>query len=208
MLVAMTSEATGVRVAGRADAGRLAGALAQAFWDDPLVEFLLPDGVASRERRLQTLFTMTMRSPLAKGHVYTAGDGCAAAVWKPPGAWQDTPADLARSLPLGVRALRGRAVRGLSFLLDVEKQHPKDPPHWYLAVLGTEPDSQGKGHGSALLRPILERCDTEGLPAYLESSKERNVPFYERHGFRVTREHDVKKGGPRLWLMWREPRDN
>ncbi len=62
--------------------------------------------------------------------------------------------------------------------------HPHEP-HWYLATLGTAVEQQGKGVGGALLRPVLEHCDAEGLPCYLESSKERNVPFYRRHGFEV-----------------------
>ena len=52
------------------------------------------------------------------------------------------------------------------------------------AILGVEPDAQGQGLGSQVLRPMLDRCDSEGVPAYLESSKATNVPFYERHGFR------------------------
>ena len=84
-------------------------------------------------------------------------------------------------------------------------KHPASPPHWHLAVLGTEPEAQGKGRGSSVLQPVLDRCDRDGEPAYLESSKEGNVPFYERHGFRVTERLDVPKGGPSLWLMWRDP---
>ena len=52
---------------------------------------------------------------------------------------------------------------------------------------------------------VLERCDEEGIPAYLESSNARNVPFYRRHGFGVTTELQIPGGGPMLWLMWREP---
>ena len=52
-----------------------------------------------------------------------------------------------------------------------EKKHPTQP-HWYLGILGTDTVHQGKGVGSALMQPILERCDAEGLPAYLESSRE------------------------------------
>jgi hypothetical protein len=56
-----------------------------------------------------------------------------------------------------------------------------------------------------MLRPVLEQCDSDGVAAYLESSKERNIDFYARHGFRVTRELRLPRG-PRVWPMWREPR--
>ena len=78
-------------------------------------------------------------------------------------------------------------------------------PHWYLSTLGTDPEAQGRGLGSAMLAPVLGLCDEDGWPAYLESSKESNIPFYERHGFRVTGEIQVPDG-PKLWPMLRPPR--
>ena len=83
--------------------------------------------------------------------------------------------------------------------------HPKAEPHWYLAFLGIEPSEQGKGLGSALLRPVLERCDSEGTPAYLETSNERNLPFYQRHGFEVVQQCGIPDG-PHFWGMWRVAR--
>jgi ribosomal protein S18 acetylase RimI-like enzyme len=77
-------------------------------------------------------------------------------------------------------------------------------PHCYLAILGVDPEAQRRGLGSRLLRPVLARCDRERVPAYLESSKEANIAFYERHGFAVTDEVALPRG-PRLWLMWRRP---
>ena len=89
-------------------------------------------------------------------------------------------------------------------LRQVERTHPAAPRHFYLAVLGIDPPQQGRGLGSALLAPVLELCDGEAVHAYLESSKERNVDFYSRHGFRVTREIRLPKGPP-MWGMLREP---
>ena len=40
--------------------------------------------------------------------------------------------------------------------------------------MGFEPEWQGRGLSTALLRPVLERCDDEKLPAYLEASSPRN----------------------------------
>ena len=86
----------------------------------------------------------------------------------------------------------------------IDRHHLREP-HYYLAVLGTEPEKQGKGFGAAMLAPVLDRCDAEGALAYLESSKERNIPFYERHGF-VVQETLQLPDGPPLWPMIREPR--
>jgi ribosomal protein S18 acetylase RimI-like enzyme len=104
-------------------------------------------------------------------------------------------------------ALGLTGLRRLTALAEVDAHHPREP-HWYLAVLGTDPAHQGRGFGSAVMEPVLARADEEGLGCYLESSKESNVAFYARHGFRVTQELDLAKGaGPRLWLMWRDPRE-
>jgi ribosomal protein S18 acetylase RimI-like enzyme len=87
----------------------------------------------------------------------------------------------------------------------MEQRHPYDPPHWYLFILGVEQAAQGQGLGSALLAHMLARVDADGMPAYLESSKERNLALYGRHGFEVTAEV-VIPSGPRIWPMWREAR--
>jgi GNAT superfamily N-acetyltransferase len=72
-------------------------------------------------------------------------------------------------------------------------------------VLGTEPEAQGQGLGSAVLGGVLEQCDRDGVGAFLESSKERNIDFYARHGFRVREEIRLLRGPP-MWSMWRDPR--
>lgn len=56
-----------------------------------------------------------------------------------------------------------------------------------------------------LLREILACADTDGVPAYLESSNERNLPLYERNGFRVIGDLRALGHGPTIWRMWREP---
>jgi GNAT superfamily N-acetyltransferase len=192
---------TDVRKATAADVPRVSEALGRAFWDDPVMRFLIPRSDAN----LQTLMKLETKSALKHDHAYMSADGTAAALWKPPGRWRTSMGELLSMAPLTIGALRGRLLLGLSVLTAVEKKHPNDPPHWYLAVLGTEPDAQGKGLGSAVLQPVLSECDAKGEPAYLESSKERNIPFYERHGFKVTEEIGLPKGGPPVWGMWRDP---
>jgi GNAT superfamily N-acetyltransferase len=72
--------------------------------------------------------------------------------------------------------------------------------------VGVEPESQGRGMGSALLYPVLSRCDADGMAAYLEASTPRNRPLYERDGFKVTDEFKIARGAaPTMWRMWRTP---
>ena len=92
-----------------------------------------------------------------------------------------------------------------SVLIEMAEVHPSDP-HWYLEILGTHPDWQRRGIASAVLAPVLGTCDADGLPAYLETQLESNVPFYRRHGFEVIGTKQLPDGGPNMWLMWREVR--
>ena len=141
---------------------------------------------------------------LSHGACFTDAECAGAALWNPPGRWRMTVAQILRGSPGFVTALGTKVPRALRTLATVQRAHPL-APHYYLAVLGTRPEKQGKGLGSSLLRPILDRCDAEGLSAYLESSKEINIPFYQRHGFNVTGEIHLPDG-PVVWPMWRDKR--
>jgi ribosomal protein S18 acetylase RimI-like enzyme len=195
---------TDVRQATAADLPVISASLAKAFHDDPVMLHILPERLRSQPARLRGLMRIEAKSSLQYGSVWTTEDRQATAIWKPPNKWKLGGVELLKQAPGTLAVLRGRVGVGLSVLNMIEKQHPETPPHWHLAVLGTEPAGQGKGKGSAVLQPVLDRCDRDGEGAYLESSKERNVPFYERHGFRVTEELTIEDG-PTLWLMWRDP---
>ena len=87
-----------------------------------------------------------------------------------------------------------------------EAAHPREEPHYYLSLLGTDPAQRGRGLGLALLADNLARVDAEGAPAYLEASNPANVPLYERHRFEVIGHFDLPDGGPRVHTMWRAAR--
>jgi GNAT superfamily N-acetyltransferase len=192
------------RIATRADVPALASALAAAFRSDPVWRWITGADPERWDARAPRAFGAEVAVKLPYGHTYTVDDRVGAALWAPPATWRGTVGDglrVARPM-LGLCGLAGSR-RGIGVLRATEKAHPKGD-HWYLAVLGTDPDHQGRGIGSALLQPVLERCDLDGTGAYLESSKPENVPFYERHGFRTT--DVITPGGcPPLTLMWRDP---
>ena len=182
------------------------GAMARAFHDDPVMTWIFPDE-AMRRRRLPPFFASAIRGNMRQGNtevIVTGGQVLGCAIWLAPGTWRPPLRRQLMATPSVILRLRSRlAVASTTYgaLLAV---HPQKP-HWYLSGIGTDPPVQGTGVGGALMRSRLARCDATREAAYLESSKESNVPFYERHGFRVTRELVIPGGGPRFWLMWREP---
>jgi GNAT superfamily N-acetyltransferase len=199
-----------VRTATSADVAAAASTLAAAFQDDPVFSSLLTDP-ARRPARLARFFTTIGRIQLPYGHIYVApGAGTdppdGVAIWAPPEHWKLPTSTVVRTLPDLTRVFGTKTVTALGVLTTMEKRHPPDPPHWYLEFLGTAPHRQGQGVGAAVLAPVLERADAEGVPAYLENSNPVNLPFYSRLGFNVTGTFTAGKHGPTMWSMWREPR--
>lgn len=195
-----------VRPATLEDVPALGAVWGRAFRDDPLWSWIVRDRPEERERRMTRFFTATARQWVRHSirEVWTTRAREGAAAWSPPGSLKEPAGKMLTATPAIVAALRGGLRRSLAVYALVLEHRPPEP-HWYLEILGTDPASQGRGVATAVIGPVLERCDREGLPAYLETETEANVPFYERRGFRVTGEVDVPKGGPHMWLMLRPP---
>ena len=194
---------TAVRHALPEDLGSLERPLVAAFHDDPWVAWMYPDD-AARPEQSGAFFRLALEAGLKRGHTYaTAGDE-AVAVWSPPGIDVFDETEVGSIMTMLGEQLGDWAGVVAEGLLSLAAHHP-DEPHFYLLALGTDPSAQGKGHGSTLIGHILSVCDAQVLPAYLESSNIRNVPFYERHGFEVVTEVKMPQGPP-LRPMYRAPR--
>lgn len=186
------------------DVAVLATRLAAAFEDDPGLSWALRDP-ATRPGKLERSFELLMRRVwLPRGMGHTTQGQVGAALWLPPGQWQLSIGLQLRLLPSMVGVARLAIWRVLAMNAVAERRHPVTP-HWYLALLGVDPPSQGRGYGPHLMRPVLERCDEGSVPAYLETGTERNVALYESQGFRVRDEFRLPAGGPSVWCMWRDP---
>jgi GNAT superfamily N-acetyltransferase len=194
-----------VRSAAHDEWRRLGAVLAGAFQDDPVWMWICPDP-DRRAKHLGSFFAQIIRPRVQRETAWTTEGHEGAAVWAAPGTWKTGTADVARCLVPALRSVGlSNARERLGALPAMEKGHPREP-HWYLEILAARVDLRGRGVGSALMAPMIERCDTDGTPAYLESSKYENLAFYHRFGFEVTEETVIAPGCPPLWRMWREPR--
>jgi len=112
------------------------------------------------------------------------------------------------SIPAQIRCLLGQGRRVVGRWAGIQREfaalHPVEP-HWYLSVLGVDPDRWRGGVGSALLSRWLRRVDADNAPSYLETDREENVGFYRRAGFEVVSQLLI--ANVPIWRMWRLARD-
>lgn len=197
-----------------------AAILADAFADDPFMAWLFGDH-AARAAALPTWWGFIAANAPEGAKLWRVDDH-AASLWHPPhhaeppapepepapdddgragddDGGEDEPDPFVQMmLPL----VGGRLPEILEMLGVVRELHP-DEPHWYLLALGTRAASQGHGFGARIVRPMLDRCDREGLGAYLESSNPRNIPFYHRLGFQIVSETWTPDRAAVMTGMWR-----
>jgi GNAT superfamily N-acetyltransferase len=191
------------------DCTEIIAMLARAFWDDPLFDFLAGGDRLAEYRVLPHVFRSAMadfRSETAELYVSdVSGRPRSFAGWLGPGTFPRSRMNqLVRDSRAAILLLRLRHRRAAAALLrEVERRHPTEV-HWYLALLGTDPGAQGRGLGTAVLTPVLERCDADGVPAYTETQKHENVAWYGRSGFEMIDELRLP-GTPPIWRLWRDP---
>ena len=190
----------------------LAAVLSRAFANRPPFTWVEPDDQL-RPRVQPAMFhaALTYIYPVERGTevLVDSGSILGGAIWAAPGSWSAPPWQQLRAIPgliraLGIRHFPQYARRAKAVEDALHRAHPSDP-HWYLAALGTDPQAQGKGVGSALVRSGLERCDRDGENAYLECL-EPLVPYYERFGFEITGEIEMPEEAPDQVSMWRAQR--
>ena len=189
------------RTAGQ-DLPILVETLIAAFVDDPVMTWCIPDH-DRRPEILRAFLEITVDVNQPYGELYiTDPVPVAGAVWVPSGCQPE--GEHAEQLAAWyLEVVEENAERFLAAVELMDECHPQQP-HDYLFFLGTRPGWQSRGLGSALLREVLDRCDRDGRPAYLEATSEENRRLYLRHGFVVSGEINLPDG-PTMWPMWREP---
>jgi ribosomal protein S18 acetylase RimI-like enzyme len=182
--------------------------LSRAFQEYPLIRFTIPNA-ARRPAATAALHDVVIRYCLRHGEVYTTPEVAGAACWLPP----DQPfPTLFRMLRAGMHrvpfrfgwsgSLRLRAVDTLAQQL--HRTHVPGP-HWYLWLIGVDPEHQGKGVAAQLVQPVVQRADADHLPCYLETHKEMNVSIYQRLGFTVAQRVELPMRSGSMWGMLRPP---
>lgn len=187
------------------DTPRVVHHLVQAFQNDAFMKWMVLEH--ARFPDAMDLFFETCLQTLCAPHgeVLVADDCSGAAMWYPPGTYRIGPITQMKLVPKMIKAggFRG-LIRMVKVIDTLDKIHPKET-HYYLHFIGINPEKTGQGLGTAMMVPVLNKCDHEGCGAYLENTHPGNNEFYSKLGFRIKQEIIIQKGAPPLWAMWRDP---
>lgn len=179
--------------------------LARAFIDEPMVRWPLGDSGEDYLGRLIRQFDAFNEPALALGALYEAGDGLGAAVWLSPEQGEVYGEAMTAAGRTRIPELTDDGGRRWTTFWNWVYTKVPDEPLWFLDQVGVDPTHQGRGIGAALIDFGLEQARATRTAAFLETGTQRNVPYYERFGFRVVIDEDAPEGGPHIWFMRYDP---
>ena len=191
----------GIKPANPLDWRQLGNITAEAFSEDPINRWIFGTDAA-----MQATFRQLARDVyLPHGICHMIGDE-AATMWSLSDARRGlSPIQTLRlAWSLMSKGSKGAARRAIGAGEIMARHHPSDP-HLYLFTIGTRKAARGTGLGKAILRPMLDAADREGLPCYLENTNPANSGFYMSHGFERMEVFELGDGSPPMEAMWREP---
>jgi ribosomal protein S18 acetylase RimI-like enzyme len=200
------------RLLTSSDLERVADIMSEAFVDDPLYAFILPNKKTRRKTLYQYFYALSNIN-IAKQRAYGVGEPLVAvAYWKMLSkpdvtASMRSPSNFIRLLltPFPFGYLRARVIyKKMSELYEKYA----DEPHFYLDYVGVLPSARGNGVASKLIRPFIKKADSEGAIVYLETVNRSNVALYEHFGFHCMEEAAVPGTGITIWAMRRPVHEN
>lgn len=187
------------------DLPQCARVLARAFYDYPMYKYILGEQHSRENIETTTRFFITYAFYYAK--VFASSpeiEGVVSFV-----DYQDYKINLFRFFRCGGLSLArlgpevGKRYADYDrFYTKVHKQIIKEP-HKYIMFIGVDPDKQGQGFGSRLLRPILHLARDKGYPVYLETHSEQNVDIYRNFGFKLAATNPLPNSDVIMYSMLR-----
>ncbi|MEY2399335.1 MAG: hypothetical protein QOJ00_2509 [Actinomycetota bacterium] len=202
---------------GRQDVGvnevrRALPAVVRAFWTFPETVHLLPNE-ANRRRVLPRYLAADMHDAARFGGLHVAendGQVLGAVAWLPPGKYPiglgRELRQLARFVPVLPWAI-GAAREGQRGQRTNRAQHRRfAEPHYFLRMIGVDPERQRSGVGRRRLAPMLDQADDEHVGCFLFTATEANAAWYAGMGFDVAARYKPTPTWPEVSAMWRAPR--
>ncbi|MFX0040570.1 MAG: GNAT family N-acetyltransferase [Promethearchaeota archaeon] len=184
--------------------------LARAFENDPMFMNYFPN-LPNRMEQNYHLMNYCIRYCMRFGEVYTTSpklEGIALWQFEDPveEQWEKSRSLFSNWLSFRMKVNLGEVVEKVYSVYDyvISTQYELVPtPHWYLFIIGVDPDFQGKGYTSQLIKPMLTRIDKEQLGCYLDTNNQENLDLYQHFGFKILKKYQIPGTNVLNWSMLR-----
>ncbi len=195
----------------RKDLSTAANKFALSMGNDPLHVYFFPDA-GTRKKKIKALYSFILKSRF--NSVYTTSSSLEGiAVWENP-QHNNFREIFNVSIIDGINMVFTIGLKTIIKMMRYEfwavKQRKEimTGPYWYLFVIIVDPAFQGKGFASCLMRPVLEEADKNNEKCFLETQNIKNVPIYEKFGFRIIREKKMLHTELAHYCMMRQEQEN
>lgn len=175
---------------GIAQIKKAATVFARAMINDDLHVFFFPDK-ASRFEKLKSLYEYKLNLQY-RNCFATSVNLEGFAIWEAPGE-QHSGLSL-REILYGLKLIWCCGISSLIKMVKYQiwasrtRDELIEQPYWYLDVVIVDPEYQGKGFASLLIKPILLEAEKKHQAVYLETQNRNNIQIYERYGFLLIKE--------------------
>ncbi|MFX0178179.1 MAG: GNAT family N-acetyltransferase [Candidatus Hodarchaeota archaeon] len=181
--------------------------LSKAFQNDPIIRWQIPEA-HKRLEKAHYIFEIKLRIGISFGEVYGTSENLEGiAIWYSP---MNVNISYWKYLIKGGFKLPFKFGRKITKKMTITKAVDDSMrniymkvPYWYFGLIGVDPKFQGQGFASKLIKPMLERIDKEKFPIYLETTLERNLPFFRYFNFDKLEEIIIPNTSIVHWSMLR-----
>lgn len=170
--------------AQRKDKTRIIEILCQSFQNDPQINYILGSN-GNKNKKLLRLMAYSFEFGLANGKVEISEDKNSVAIWKSSNSKK-------MSINLFYESILFFFTFGWSGIKRISAMEKKIAAFYpyktifnYLWILGTNPNEQGKGYGTAILSKAINKFEQDKVPLYLETSTDSNLKYYQRKRFEL-----------------------
>lgn len=161
--------------------------LCKSFSENKSVKFVVKQD-SKRELRTKKLMEYSYFHGKKFGRIYISKDEKACAIVLMPSQKKTSIKSILWDLKLVFGCMGISNVKKvLKREGEIKKHHPNFP-FLHLWYIGVDPSFQGRAKGTEMMSQIIHDAKELNLPIYLETSTERNFPFYEKLGFKMISE--------------------
>lgn len=170
--------------AQRKDKTRVIEILSKSFQNDPQINYILGSNV-NHNKKMKRLMAYSFEFGLANGKVEISEDKNSVAIWKSSNSKKMTINLFYESI-LFFFAFGWSGIKRISAMeKKIAAFYPDKTIFNYLWILGTNPNEQGKGYGTAILSKAINNFEQNKIPIYLETSTDSNLYYYQRKRFEL-----------------------